>query len=103
MGWLAIGAGLAFGAAMALLAAFFATSDERYDRIAEWSFVAFGILGVPTALQLADRIAAARPPSRPPSAGSASRRSRSRSSCSPSSLPARLGCSPARRSRLGAR
>lgn len=59
MGWLAIGAGLAFGTAMGFLAAFFVTNEERYDRVAEWSFVVFAILGVPTALALADRLAAA--------------------------------------------
>ncbi|HET9681535.1 MAG TPA: hypothetical protein VFP19_05800 [Candidatus Limnocylindrales bacterium] len=63
MGWLAIGAGVAFGTAMALLASFFVTKDERYDRAAEWSFVAFGLLGVPAAIAIADRLSGAGPAS----------------------------------------
>lgn len=59
MGWLVIGAGVAFGAAMCLLAAFFVTKDERYDRVAEWSFVVFGVLGVPAAIAIADRLSGA--------------------------------------------
>lgn len=45
---IATGAGAFFGLALAMLAAFFRTQDARYDRLAEWSFVAFALLGVPT-------------------------------------------------------
>lgn len=56
MGWLAIAAGIAFGAALLLLVTFFVTRDERYDRIAEWSFVAFALLAIPTMLTVAGRL-----------------------------------------------
>jgi hypothetical protein len=59
MGWLAAGTGVAFGAAIALLWAFFITGTERYDRLAEWAFVLFALLGVPTALGVADRTSGA--------------------------------------------
>jgi len=57
MGLLAIGAGLAFGAAIAFLAAFFKTKVERYDRIAEWGFVVFAVLGIPAMVATAWRLA----------------------------------------------
>lgn len=50
---IATGAGTFFGLALAMLAAFFRTQDVRYDRLAEWSFVAFALLGVPTILATA--------------------------------------------------
>jgi hypothetical protein len=40
------GAGLLFGLAMVMLTVFFITKDERFDRVAEWSFVGFGVLAV---------------------------------------------------------
>jgi len=49
-GWLAVGTGLAFGLALVMLATFFATRNERWDRIAEWAFVAFAVMAVPTIL-----------------------------------------------------
>jgi hypothetical protein len=58
MGWIAAVAGLAFGCALAFLAAFFATKDERYDRVAEWSFVVFGAAAIPTILAVAGRLSA---------------------------------------------
>jgi len=57
MGLLVIGAGLAFGAAIAFLAAFFRTKVERYDRIAEWAFVVFALLGIPAMVGTAWRLA----------------------------------------------
>jgi hypothetical protein len=59
MGWLAAGTGVALGAAIVLLWAFFLTGTERFDRLAEWAFVLFALLGVPTALLVADRTAGA--------------------------------------------
>ena len=53
MGWLAAGAGIFFGLALVLLMAFFVTKDERLDRVAEWCFVAFALLAVPTILKVA--------------------------------------------------
>jgi hypothetical protein len=55
VGVIAIGSGVAFAAAMAMLLVFFLTHDERFDRIAEWSFVVFGVLGVITVVATADR------------------------------------------------
>lgn len=56
MGWLAIGAGVAFGLALGFLSMFFMTKNQRYDRIAEWAFVVFAILAVPTILAVGDRL-----------------------------------------------
>jgi hypothetical protein len=58
MNMVAVGAGLALATSIGMLAAFFATRNERFDRIAEWAFVALAILGVPTMLILGDRLAA---------------------------------------------
>jgi len=58
MNWMAVGAGLALGTSIGMLAAFFATRNERFDRIAEWSFVVLALLGVPTMLAVGDRLAA---------------------------------------------
>lgn len=57
MGLLVIGAGLVFGGAIVLLATFFRTKDERYDRIAEWGFVLFAVLGIPAMVVTAGRLA----------------------------------------------
>jgi hypothetical protein len=56
MGWVAGAAGIAFGLALVLLVTFFATKDSRFDRVAEWCFVAFGLLAVPTVLAAAERL-----------------------------------------------
>jgi hypothetical protein len=53
MGWLAIAAGVLFGAALAFLSVFFVTKDERFDRIAEWCFVLFTLCAIPTMLSVA--------------------------------------------------
>ena len=50
------GAGFAFGLALAFLGAFFATKDARLDRVAEWLFVAFGVLAVPAMLAVGGRL-----------------------------------------------
>ncbi len=52
MGWTAAAAGVAFGGALALLATFFATKNERFDRVAEWLFVVFAVLAIPSMLRL---------------------------------------------------
>ncbi len=57
MGWVAAAAGLAFGLALALLAAFFVSKDERFDRGAEWSFVVFAALAIPTIVAVAGHLA----------------------------------------------
>jgi hypothetical protein len=57
----AAGAAVAFGAALALLAAFFATGNARLDRLAEWAFVVFALLAVPTMLAVASRLPAGSP------------------------------------------
>lgn len=57
MSWIAIVAGISFGLALALLAAFFVTSDQRYDRVAEWCFGLFAVAMVPTMLTVADLLA----------------------------------------------
>src|SRR3990172_12024022 len=57
MGWLAGAAGGLFGLALALLAAFFVTKNKSFDRLAEWSFVAFAVLAIPTMLTVSDRLA----------------------------------------------
>lgn len=46
MGVVVAGAGISFGLALVLLAAFFRTQIQLLDRLAEWCFVLFGILGV---------------------------------------------------------
>lgn len=56
MGWMAGAAGLAFGAALVLLASFFATKNERFDRAAEWLFVAFAVLAIPIMVTTAGRL-----------------------------------------------
>ena len=56
MSVVAVVAGVTFGGAIALLAAFFATKVERYDRIAEWSFVVFGACAVPTIVTVGGRL-----------------------------------------------
>jgi hypothetical protein len=55
---LAAGAALAFGAALGLLAAFFATGNARFDRLAEWAFVAFALLAIPTMVAVAGHLPA---------------------------------------------
>jgi hypothetical protein len=61
MGLVAAGTGVAFGSAIALLALFFRTRNERFDRVAEWLFVAFGVLAVPTILAVSSRMAGPEP------------------------------------------
>lgn len=56
MGWIAGAAGVAFAGALVLLATFFATKDQRFDRVAEWLFVAFAALAIPTMLAVAERL-----------------------------------------------
>lgn len=56
MGWMAALAVVAFGAALGLLMTFFVTHDERFDRVAEWSFVLFAALTIPTMAAVASRI-----------------------------------------------
>jgi len=56
MGWIAAGAGLTFGLALVMLATFFRTQNERFDRVAEWSFVLFGILATPTILAVSGKL-----------------------------------------------
>ena len=56
MGWIAGAAGLAFGGALTLLATFFATKNERFDRVAEWLFVAFAALAIPVIVAVAGRL-----------------------------------------------
>lgn len=58
MAWTAIAAGLALALAIGLLAAFFATKNPRYDRVAEWAFVAFAVLAIATMWTAAERLAA---------------------------------------------
>src|SRR5512147_1658965 len=50
-------AGIALGLALGCLGAFFAMKNERFDRVAEWLFVAFGVLGVPAMLTVGGRFA----------------------------------------------
>ena len=61
MGWMAIPAGVLFGLALVLLAAFFRTRDERLDRVATWAFVAFAVLAIPVMLTVKDRLGASDP------------------------------------------
>ncbi len=56
MGWIAGATGVLFALALVLLAAFFATKNERFDRLAEWCFVAFGVLAIPTIVTTAGRL-----------------------------------------------
>lgn len=56
MALIAVGAGLLLGLALVLLATFFMTRDARFDRGAEWAFVAFAVLAIPTILTVGDRI-----------------------------------------------
>jgi hypothetical protein len=53
MGWIGAGAGGCFALALWLLAAFLVTARERFDRLAEWFFVAFGVLGTITVVAAA--------------------------------------------------
>jgi hypothetical protein len=53
---IAMVAGLAFGGAIALLARFFATKVERYDRAAEWAFVVFAACAIPTIATVGPRL-----------------------------------------------
>ncbi len=55
MGIVTAGAGVAFGLALGLLGAFFATKREVLDRLAEWSFVIFGVLAVPAIVAVVGR------------------------------------------------
>lgn len=57
MGWMSIAAGIAFGLALVLLATFFVTKDARFDRLAEWSFVVFAVLAIPTIWAAGGRLA----------------------------------------------
>ena len=56
MVWISAGAGLSFGLALGLLTAFFVTREERYDRVAEWAFVVFAVLAVPTILAVGNHL-----------------------------------------------
>ncbi len=56
MGWLAASSGILFLAAMALLATFFSTGDERFDRAAEVCFVLFALVGIPTIAVVGGRL-----------------------------------------------
>ncbi len=47
---LAVVSGIALGSAIVLLATFFVTRVERYDRLAEWAFVLFAVCAIPTIL-----------------------------------------------------
>lgn len=55
MGWAAIVSGIALTAALGLLGTFLATKNQIYDRIAEVSFVVFGVTAIITALLVADQ------------------------------------------------
>jgi hypothetical protein len=61
MGLISGAAGVAFGAALILLATFFATKNERFDRVAEWLFVAFAALAIPTMVAVAGRLSSEGP------------------------------------------
>ncbi len=41
---------------MVFLATFFATKNQRFDRVAEWSFVAFALLAIPTIVTIGGRV-----------------------------------------------
>jgi hypothetical protein len=56
MSVVAMVAGIAFGSAIVLLASFFVTKVERYDRLAEWAFVVFAICAVPTVAIVGGRL-----------------------------------------------
>ena len=56
MGLIAAAAGVAFGLALIFLATFFVTRNDRFDRVAEWSFVAFSLLAIPTIVTVAGRL-----------------------------------------------
>ena len=51
-----IGSAAAFALAALLLGAFFATSDRRLDRLAEWCFVVFAALAVALAVLVQQRL-----------------------------------------------
>lgn len=53
MGLVAGAAGVLLGIAIGSLALFFATRDERFDRVAEWAFVAFAVASIVTMLAVA--------------------------------------------------
>ncbi len=61
VGWLAVAAGLAFGLALIMLMAFFVTRVERFDRLAEWSFVVFALCAIPTIVAVPDRLSGSGP------------------------------------------
>ena len=50
MGLAAGAAGVLFGIAIGALATFFATRNDRFDRVAEWAFVAFAVAAIVTML-----------------------------------------------------
>jgi len=52
----AFGAAAAFAGAALLLSAFFATGDRRFDRVAEWAFVAFAGFAIALALVVQQRL-----------------------------------------------
>jgi len=52
----AFGAAAAFAGAALLLSAFFATGDRRFDRVAEWAFVAFAAFAIALALVVRQRL-----------------------------------------------
>ena len=45
-----------FAAAAVLLSLFFVTSDERFDRVAEWAFVAFAVFAIALCALVQDRL-----------------------------------------------
>ena len=53
IGWVAAGAGITFGLSLLMLALFFVRHDARFDRVAEWSFVAFALMAIPTIVSVA--------------------------------------------------
>jgi len=54
--FIGIGTAATFAVAAALLAAFYATDDPRFDRWAEWAFVAFAGLAVALAIIVQERL-----------------------------------------------
>lgn len=54
----AFGAAAAFVAAALLLSAFFATNDRRFDRLAEWAFVAFAGFAIVLAILVRQHLGA---------------------------------------------
>ncbi|HET7727789.1 MAG TPA: hypothetical protein VFK54_10755 [Candidatus Limnocylindrales bacterium] len=57
MGLAAGAAGVLFGISIGALAAFFATRNERFDRVSEWAFVAFAVAAILTMLTVGPLLA----------------------------------------------